>query len=645
MEKFDLLDPSEDEEFQSHYRHQLKQTICAYNPTQIVLGEVLQNAIDAIVQADATSHEITINLDLDSKSVKVTDTGIGFPNDPKLLFLGGGTKRTGNPRLFGFVGVGLKVVLFSSKMFSIRANSNDGHFYYEVSDAYLFEKDQRPKIEAPKPLFPKDPSPLDKGTEVYYRFPKEIANDPVKQFMQNMHAQCLPQGNDSGFGKTLKSAVDRGVFQNRFSGLLEVFLRRHTYAGDVWNYLGKKEELTDTQIKIDVICSDPSSAFGDEIGELFDGKVECTFKINPKYLFTSDTRNWVLEQNRPGSYDLSLGRGGENLTKTWKGFNFRSYFDAEDYEKLLINKRGEFPIGVQDSLEEYKVKLFPRINVIFLTIGHIPLFEEFLPNGSQRVISANGVVTTHAIDLTRGQNQAYVRCFDLVVDVDAQLNYGKSQLTDTHLVRRIRRFVNDAYATTIQNAASKWVGRVTPPVDDEETDFFLRRERLRINELAIKRVPRDENDVIALFFELIGRGYIHGYNSFGLSQKDQYDGRFLIRRSGDKNAPKEPQDDRQLSAIEFKITASHLIQDLERENKDPTELKLLIAWDEGSSNSDQFGFADIEHSAYFPDRVYNGVKRYIQNTKSGAQIQVLLLKSILDNIEVSVVENDNATNS
>ena len=638
MEWLDLLNPSE--EFHDHYRHQLKQTICAYNPTQIVLGEVLQNAIDAIVQADATSHEITINLDLDKKSVKVTDTGIGFPNDPKLLFLGGGTKRNGNPRLFGFVGVGIKVVLFSSKKFSIRANSNEGHFCYEVSDAYQFEKDPRPELKVPKQLFPNDPSPLNKGTEVYYQFPKEVAHDPVKQFMQNMHAQCLPQGNDSGFGKTLKSAVDRGVFENRFSGLLEVFLRRHTYAGDVLNYLGKKEELTDTQIKIDVICSDPSTAFGDEIGDLFDGKAKCTFKINPKYLFVLDTRNWVSEQNRPGSYDLSLGRGGENLTKTWKGFNFRSYFDAEDYEKLLTNKHGELPKGVQESIEEYREKLFPRINGILLTIGQIPLFEEFLPNGSQRVISVNGVVTTHAIDLTRGQNQAYVRCFDLVVDVDAQLNYGKSQLTDTHLVRRIRRFVNDAYATTIQNAASKWVGRVTPPVDDEETDFFLRRERLRINELAIKRVPRDENDVIALFFELIGRGYIQGYQSFGLSQKDQYDGRFLIRRSGDKNPPKEPQDDRQLSAIEFKITASQLIQDFERENKDPTELKLLIAWEEGSSNSDQFGFADIEHSAYFPERVYNGVTRYIQNTKSGAQIQVLLLRAVIDNIKEKQNIND-----
>ena len=628
MKDLDLLNPSD---FSELYRHQLKQTISAYSPTQIVLGEALQNAIDAIVEADGTSHEITIDLDLDKRSVKVTDTGIGFPNNPKLLFLGGGTKRDGNPRLFGFVGVGIKVVLFSSKKFSIRGHSNDGAFCYEISNAYQFEKDPPPNLPAPS-QFSNDLSPLKKGTEVYYQFPKDVAYDPVEQFMQNMHAQCLPQGNDTGFGKTLKSAVDRGFYENRFSGLMEAFLRRHTYAGDVLNYLGKKKELTDAAIKINVICSDPSDAFGDEIGELFDGKTKFAFKISPEYLLASDNLNRVSQQNRPGLFHEALGRGGTNLTRTWKGFNFCSYFDREDYEKLLTNKHGELPKAVTESIKEYKEKLFPRINGILLTIGHIPLFEEFLPGGSQRVISVNGVATTHAIDLTRGRNQAYVRCFDLVVDMNAQLNYGKSQLTDTHLVNRIRRFVNDAYATTIQTAASNWVGRVNPPTDDEEPDFFLKRDSLGIPELAVKKVPRDENDVIALFFELLGKKYLTGYQSFGLSQVDPYDGRFLIRRSADKSDPKVPEDDRQLPAIDFKVTASWLIRDLEREAKDPRELKLVIAWDEGTSNSDQFGFADIEHSVYHPDRVYPKVTRYLQNTKSGSQIQVLLLKSVVDSI-------------
>ena len=382
-----------------------------------------------------------------------------------------------------------------------------------------------------------------------------------------------------------------------------------------------------------VTCSNPSEEFGKRIGDLFDGQQHCSFDVLPKYLLASDSLNWVPSQERPGLYDESLGRGGTNLTRTWRGFNIQRFADREDYEKLVTGKNGEFPKAVKESIGEYREKLFPLINGIYLTIGRIPLFDEFLPGGSQRVISANGVVTTHEVDLTRGRNQEYVRCFDLVVDVDAQLNYGKAQLTDNHLVNRIRRFVNDAYATTIQTAASNFVGKVIPPNDDEQFDYFLNRDDLALPRLASKKVPRDENDVIALFFELLGREYIKGYQSFGLSQMDSYDGRFILTRSGDETDPAIPADDRQLSAIEFKVLASSLIRDLEREAKDARELKLVIAWEEGSSNSDQYGFADIEHSRFHPNNVYQGVTRYLQNTRSGSQIQVLLLKSVVENLK------------
>ena len=123
--EYNLLNPHE--HLQKNYLHQLKHTIDAYNPTQIVIGETLQNAIDAIVEADNKSlQKIKINLDLDQRAITIIDTGSGFPNDPSLLFLGGGTKDAENPKLFGAVGVGIKVVLFSSEEFRLQANSDNG---------------------------------------------------------------------------------------------------------------------------------------------------------------------------------------------------------------------------------------------------------------------------------------------------------------------------------------------------------------------------------------------------------------------------------------------------------------------------------------------------------------------------------------
>ena len=65
-----------------------------------------------------------------------------------------------------------------------------------------------------------------------------------------MYDQCLPQGSDAGFGKTLKSAVQKGIYENQFAGLMAAFLRRYTYAGDVLNRLNGKPELSEIALFI-----------------------------------------------------------------------------------------------------------------------------------------------------------------------------------------------------------------------------------------------------------------------------------------------------------------------------------------------------------------------------------------------------------
>lgn len=619
----DLLRP---EGLQEQYVHQVRQTIEAYNPTQIVVGEAMQNAIDAVVEADGDEHSIRVRIDLDERLVTVSDDGIGFPNDPRLLFLGGTRKRGAQRNLFGLIGVGIKVVLFKSETFLLRARNASGEaLKYKVDGAFRFDADPPPDLALPD-VFEADPDPLcNQGTEVRYSFAEGTARDPFEQFFREIQDLCLPSGHDKEFGKTLRRATEEGTHSNRFGVLLEAYLRRFTYAGDVANRLGNKPGLADTTIEVCLQCSDPTSQLGEELGELFDGEKEARARFEPTYLLVEDTRSWVADP-RPGLFSDPLGRGGENLERTMQGFNTTIYADSEDFEKLLTRSDG----SVGGPLEEYRRKLFPVVNGIVLTIGRIPLLNEFLPGGSRRVISANGVATTHDLDLTKGRNQEYVRCLDLTIDVDAPLNYGKAQLTNNHLVSLIRRFVNDAYLHTMQKAAGNWVGRidVSPP----EYDSFLSREDLGLTDYVSYKAPRDENDVIALFFELAARGHLSGYRFLGLSQVDQYDARALIQRQRDSRIREMPPDDRQLDVVEFKVRAADLIRDLERGAKAAREMHLLIAWEEGERDSNRYAFANIEHSRGHPDEVFHGVQRYLDDARTGAQIQVLLLKPIVEQI-------------
>ena len=631
--EYDLLNPHE--HLHENYLHQVKETIDAYNPTQIVLGEALQNAIDAIVQiGDREVHEIRIDLNLDNSSVTVTDTGAGFPNNPKLLFLGGGTKRNRNEKIFGAVGVGIKVVLFSSERFRLRSKSENGSCFYEVIDANKYDNKPPPVLKAPE-RFIDDPSPIEIGTEIHYQFSDPIADNPIGKFIQEMYNECLSDGIDKKFGKILQSAVEKKEYESRFAGLMSLFLLRHTYAGDVMNRLGKKPELSNTTIYVKVICSDPfqiyDDDFGNEIGELFDNKTEVSFSFKPKYLLLSDIFNLAPKGYRIGSYEIPLGPGGASLPLVADGFNTLCFNTPEDYEQLVTGANGQHPTEVRKSINEYRKDLFPNINGIYLTIARIPHFDTFLPGGSRRVISANGVTTIHEVNLTRGRNQQYIRCFDLVIDVNAKLNYGKTQLTNKYLVNRINRFIDDAYATSIQTAASKWVG-ITHE-NNNQHDIFLKRKNLRTNQLTTLKEPNDENDVIALFFELASKGILDGYKSYGLSQKETYDGRFLIKPVGADEFPQEPTDDRQLSTVEFKTEVTRLFREFEQGIKNSSELKMIIAWKTGPAGSNRFYLEDIEHSKHYPNQVYPGVTHYLHDTMSGVEIQVLLLSEVVKNMQ------------
>src|SRR5258708_38042103 len=110
---FDLLAPQGGErQLRSNYIHQLRQTIDAYLPSFIFVGEALQNALDAVRTASSTpngGHIINVTLDFNQRRVTVSDTGDGFPDAPNLLFLGGGRKD--GLKLAGIIGVGVKVIL------------------------------------------------------------------------------------------------------------------------------------------------------------------------------------------------------------------------------------------------------------------------------------------------------------------------------------------------------------------------------------------------------------------------------------------------------------------------------------------------------------------------------------------------------
>ena len=620
----DLLSPlGAEEQLRQNYIHQLRQTINAYLPAYIFVGEALQNALDAVRDGGAGNHQIKVRMDFDERTVSVRDSGPGFPDKPGLLFLGGGEKQ--GRGLAGMVGVGLKVILFSSDEFTLQATNDDKSLRVDITDAHRYSEKPPPSLALPdSSQLPVDSDPAiatGTGTLVEYRFPRNPSSGPgiPERYLRDVKDDCFA-GTTPKFSEALANAVKKGTYPSRLAALIASHLRRFSYVGST---VARPEF---SRLTIEVTIRGSVQALGD-LADLADGKTEVTFKVSPTYHTVADALSWAPAP-KPVPQALPLGDGGTNLSRTALGFNRTEYSTHDELELLLVNARGR----KSDQLEVFHEKLFPKLNSVTLTIGRIPQFDKYCPGGSRRVISARGVVTQHRLEVLSGQNQQYVRCFDAVVDVDADLNYGKTLLTDMHLVSNVQKFINEAYRLTIQNACRNYVG--TQRTDDRRPSPFWSRERLDDHDgpLTIATVPYDENDVIALFFELAGRGIAKDFLWFGLSSYDTYDGRAVIRRQFDEPDPLMNPQETDLKTVEFKLRGASIARDFDRDEKSIDNVDLIICYELGKSPVAVYQIVDWENSTAARNGVepFPFVRAVLFDSVTGREVQMLALQDVLD---------------
>lgn len=282
----DLLAPlGAEQQLRENYVHQLRQTINAYAPSFIFVGEALQNSLDAVRECNKSSSVISIDLDFDNRQVTVRDSGTGFPDRPALLFLGGGTK-TGRG-LAGMVGVGLKVVLFSSSEFTLRAKNSSKTIRVELRDANRYSDSTPPQIELPNAdKLPEDEEPLlstGTGTEVSYKFPIPPDNEGVpEQYLRDVYDECIESKKRPNFEDSLSDATIRGGFPNRLAALISSHLRRYTYLGSTQEY----KEFS--KLKVVMTITGSYKSLG-PLAQYADGKKSVTFEMSPSYLHVFDT--------------------------------------------------------------------------------------------------------------------------------------------------------------------------------------------------------------------------------------------------------------------------------------------------------------------------------------------------------------------
>ena len=131
---------------------------------------------------------------------------------------------------------------------------------------------------------------------------------------------------------------------------------------------------------------------------------------------------------------------------------------------------------------------------------------------------------------------------------------------------------------------------------------WQRKNPLRLQfgerQLALISAPREEQDVIALFHEIVGHGVIRGLQFYSTGYNTRYDG--LYRYLYDETCrfdsvnnfwgvdPRLAPGESGSLVLEYKLSLDGLIRDFQKEEKNPQEVSLLVCWQIGDEFKNRY---------------------------------------------------------
>jgi len=186
-------------------------------------------------------------------------------------------------------------------------------------------------------------------------------------------------------------------------------------------------------------------------------------------------------------------------------------------------------------------------------------------------------------------------------------------------------------------ALHEWKKRQEAHRDRRPLDFKLNGMRL-----SLISEPQQEQDVIALFHELLGIGTLKGYKIFATSQNETYDslyeldytegGEFKYERTsrplgvaerylGETTEPR---------VLEYKYDFDGLLDDIEQEVKSQAHIQLVICWSVSSRYKDKYFFRSLLVGDEGSERVHFGATHQaFPESSSEMAFEVIVLKDLL----------------
>lgn len=596
------------------------------------LCELIQNALDSVekrAQMKETDYipKLNIKIDIKNNRVSVTDNGVGFQEEEYIKFLAPNFSfKNGNTR--GHKGVGATYLAYGFNYIQIATKSPD-------FEAVGVMKNARKWLSDPAPS----------------------GNPKVEP---DKNAVIDPVFHDFDRGVSITVNYDNTTYPKNLSWIGINKAKDWLSILKVKTGLGAINE--NKQIQVDVIVEDKK------------GDISKATSEGIEYLeiqsFVAKSQNYTDIQHK---LTTLFDKHGPQFRMPSKISNLEAIYDKWDYTKIvsLLNFTDEqkelidlykptmifyyvYSINVWNKINE-KVGIRKGLNVLY---GGIQIAANNMPQGELIQIPLNKNIGR--------QNQAHVVLHFEECSADLGRKGFKKEITD--LAKDIARKLLDGPLMKIKQCFKKNTG-VAPDLIREKKISEWKQQMIQheqanplqlvndnffkpLNRISITSIPTREQDVIALFNQLIAGGVIRGIRIMATNERSTYDGLYRIvieeptenhiynretnplgieeeiverfKENSDEGFVSEP------NVLEYKYSLDGLVEDVEDGLKNTNDIGLVVAWEAGELYKRNYYIESLLLEENIGLRSYHGVTHRMRDISTNEYVsELILLKDLI----------------
>lgn len=595
-----------------------------------LFAEAIQNALDAVEHRVGLETDykprLWVKIDLQSKAVEVVDNGIGMTEDQfKTCFAPNVTGKKDH-QLRGQKGVGATFLAYGFSYARLQTKQPGFELAAVLRGGRHWAEDQSGKIPRPKfeevkfevPELSKESS----GTSIEIRLGDAPGEKPKRLDWQN--ATSAEQWFDV---LRIKSPLG-GVYLNTPPFAPAVTIEVKDPQGKTSSVTGsqasyyfpheipniKVKDLADIKKKMASIEGDPATVLK-KLPEDYK-KLDCIYEI------------WTHDQILDPTSSLGLGSVSEEEESLIHRHSVIIYGAFVDSTSVW----DEFNDNVLHLREDYRILK-----------GGLQMATDFMTQGELITIPLNKAIgyqnNTHVIvHFTDGNPDLGRKTFQPEYHLLAERLASQVVKTLTKYRSLLRPDTGGAIVTP-DKELYEW---------KKEQELWRDSHGLNLGgfapNVAILSEPQEEQDVIALFHELVGSGVIRGLKFFSAKAKDRYDG--LVQRAytdetfkfDKKNNPLgvgkaiSIPDESEPKVLEYKFDFDSLVSDFEKEVKFLAHIDLVVCWRASGRYSSMLELKPLLVSNNGQDRVYfastHAAYRLVGGT--GMEFEVVILQDLVN---------------